>query len=421
MPSPSVLIVAEHASFRFGGEAALPLHYFRVLHRRQVPVRLITHSRVRDELQQAFPEQQHLITYVEDGLLHKAMWRAGRCLPERLSYFTTGFASRLCTQLRARKLARQIVQAEGVSVVHQPMPVSPREPTLLRGLGAPVVIGPMNGNMDYPEAFRQKEFGLVRLAIRVARRTAGRLTRTLLPGKLEAAALLVANDRTRSALPPTYRGRVYTIPENGVDLQLWKSPPIAREHPEVCRCVFIGRLVDVKAVDQLVAAFLSIAARERVSLTIVGDGPEKVMLAALVRGAGALAGNEGEPGRIFFAGWRTQPQCAEILGRSDVLVLPSLRECGGAVILEAMAVGLPVIATDWGGPADYLDADCGILVAPASPARFRQDLAAAIARVAADPGLRRRMGACGRDKVARLFDWERKADQLLAVYREVAG
>lgn len=421
MLSPSVLIVAEHASFRFGGEAALPLHYFRVLHRRQVRVRLITHSRVREELQQAFPGQQDLITYVEDGPLHRAMWKLGRLLPDRVSYLTTGFVSRLYTQWQARQLARRIVQTEAVSVVHQPMPVSPREPTLLRRLGAPVVIGPMNGNMDYPEAFRSKELGPVRMAVRLARGAADRLTRSMLPGKLEAAALIVANERTRSALPPTYRGRIYTIPENGVDLQLWKSQPAARDGSAACRCVFIGRLVDVKAVDQLVSAFLCIPERERLSLTIVGDGPEKPALLSLAGAAGALARSEGEPGRIFFAGWRTQPECAEILRASDILVMPSLRECGGAVVLEAMAVSLPVIATDWGGPADYLDPGCGILIRPASPAQFRKDLAAAMVRLAADPALRQAMGARGREKVSRNFDWERKAEQLLAVYREVVA
>ena len=58
---------------------------------------------------------------------------------------------------------------------------------------------------------------------------------------------------------------------------------------------------------------------------------------------------------VKFSGFLSQPDCARRLQAADVFVLPSLFECGGAVVLEAMAVGLPVIATAWGGPLDYLD------------------------------------------------------------------
>jgi glycosyltransferase involved in cell wall biosynthesis len=291
---------------------------------------------------------------------------------------------------------------------------------LLRKMGAPVVIGPMNGNIDFPLGFRRQQHRFVHAAVGMARSAAQALTKFLLPGKLEAAALIVANTRTRSALPSKYRGRIYTIPENGVDLQLWKPQGETSRTDRVCRCVFVGRLVDWKAVDLLVSAFLAIPDRQRLALNIVGDGPQHAQLVEMARAAGALASAEGEPGHVFFSGWRTQGECAEILRRSDVFVLPSLMECGGAVVLEAMAVGLPVVATDWGGPADYLDAECGILVPPDDAEQFKRDLGAAMTKLATSPALRARMGARGREKVAAQFDWERKAEQMLSIYQQVA-
>ncbi len=76
------------------------------------------------------------------------------------------------------------------------------------------------------------------------------------------------------------------------------------------------------------------------------------------------AAEDSAAGTIQFAGWLSQSDCKVRLNAADCLVLPSLFECGGAVVLEAMALGKPVIATAWGGPLDYLDADCGILVQP---------------------------------------------------------
>jgi len=89
------------------------------------------------------------------------------------------------------------------------------------------------------------------------------------------------------------------------------------------------------------------------------------------------------------------------------------------VVLEAMASALPVIATRWGGPADYLDDDCGILIEPTGRRFLVQELASAMTRLANDRPLRERLGANGRKKVEREYDWERKLDRMLEIYRSV--
>jgi glycosyltransferase involved in cell wall biosynthesis len=113
----------------------------------------------------------------------------------------------------------------------------------------------------------------------------------------------------------------------------------------------------------------------------------------------------------------SQADCAKQLARCDALVLPSMAECGGAVVLEAMAMEVPVIATAWGGPTDYLDPSCGILVEPSSRDAFVEDLAQALIRLATHPQDRRAMGKAGRLKVTRDFDWETKVDRMVGHYR----
>ena len=118
MPSqPRVLIVSEHASARFGGEAALPLHYFRVLLRRGYDVWLITHARTRDELSQTYPGEERIV-YVEDTRLHILMWQLSKRLPGQIAYFTTGFVSRVAAQLEQRKLVRSLVAAHGIDLLN---------------------------------------------------------------------------------------------------------------------------------------------------------------------------------------------------------------------------------------------------------------------------------------------------------------
>jgi glycosyltransferase involved in cell wall biosynthesis len=415
-----VLIVSDHASALFGGEAALPLHYFRVLKKLGHEVWLVVHARTRPELSQLYPGDPRIL-YVEDTKFHLLMWHLSKPLPARISAGVLGFVTRLVTQRAQRHIVRRLIRDEGVQVVHQPMPVSPREPSLMHGLGVPVVMGPMNGDIDFPPGFNQYESRLVSAVVFAGRAAYGVLNR-LIPGKLRAAALLVANARTGRALPKGAKGKVIEVVENGVDLDLWASRTVEDESAEagaVPRFLFMGRLVDWKAVDLLLAAFKTASQRAPMALTIVGDGAERPMLEEMARANSLWAEAEGAEGKVFFAGWKSQKECADILNRSSVLVLSSLRECGGAVVLEAMAAGRPAIATDWGGPADYLDPSCGILVKPSTRALFVEGLVEALVRMAQSRDSRVAMGRAAREKAMRDFDWDVKGRQVVAIYRDL--
>lgn len=409
-PPPRVLIVANDASARFGGEAILPLHYFRVLRARGVETWLVVHERNRAELTELFGPDAGRISYVSDSAFQRAAWRLGKYLPGPLRNFTLGLAVRLVSQAEARALVRRLIARHHIDVVHQPTPVSPKEVSLLYGLGVPVVIGPMNGGMTYPPAFRALEKRLVSWFVRTGRLFANGLN-AFLPGKRRAATLLVANERTRQALPAHVRGRVVDLVENGVNLDLWQAGERRPDPERPVRFVFAGRFEHWKGIALLIEAFARLDPKTPAVLDIIGDGPLRAQFEA--QAAGLNLGS-----RVRFLGWLPQSGFAAELRSTDVFVLPSLFECGGAVVLEAMAAGVPVIAARWGGPADYLDDTCGILVDPTTRESFVADLAAAMQTLAVDPALRERLAKAAREKVVREFDWERKGDRILEVYAD---
>ena len=365
--NPRVLIVAEHASVKFGGEAALPLHYFRVLRKRQIEAWLVVHERTRDELKLYFGDDFDRIFFVSDTVVHRLLARLGQCLPQRLAYFTAWFALRLLTQSAQRRMAKRIVKSHQITVVHQPIPVSPKEPSLIFDVGAPVIIGPMNGGMNYPPAFKGMQSRFVHLTLNVGRLLANWLN-WLIPGKRRAAALLVANTRTRAALPKGTCSDVVKLHENGVDLSIWQPKPEkvaqaitalkAGSASQSTKFVFVGRLVHWKAVNLLLAAFERVAQQLPVELEIIGDGPESMSLRQQARALGLLSLQESQGSHtptdkqplgkqtqsnsaVRFLGWLSQADCARRLQQSDVMVLPSMLECGGAVVLESMAMGIP--------------------------------------------------------------------------------
>lgn len=410
-----IAIVAEHASARFGGEAILPLQYFRILRDRNYDVWLVVHERTSEELEGLFGNDPRVI-FTPDTPLIRLLWRLGAFLPQRVANFSTGYLMRLLTQRRQVKEARRLVREEGVQIVHQPIPVSPREPSMLFRLGAPVVVGPLNGGMEFPSGFRDRSSVLEDYAVAAARAMTNVMNR-LIPGKRQASVVMVANKRSRMALPAGLRGKVIEICENGVDFSLWGAAT-GQNHqsgPTHTRFVFTGRLVDWKAVDLLLQAFARAKELAPMSLLIMGDGDARERLEKLAGELDLLSSEEGV-GKVRFAGWLSQKECADALAARDALVLPSLYECGGAVVLEAMALSKPVIATAWGGPLDYLNAECGILVPPLSPDALIDGLAEALRKLASSPELRVSMGQAAQLRVRAEFDWERKVDAVLDVY-----
>jgi glycosyltransferase involved in cell wall biosynthesis len=416
-PDLRICIVAENASFQFGGEASLPLHYYSRLRALGIECWLVVHSRTRDELQKLFPADQDRIRYIPDMWFHKLAWRMSVLLPRRVAEATVGQLVALINQLIQKKIVRRLIKEQFVTLVHQPIPVSPKAPSFIYGLGVPVVIGPMNGGMEYPEAFQDAESGFTRLTVALGRGSAN-LVNEFIPGKRDADILLVANRRTMEALPAPIKGKVVELPENGVDLSIWKMPStVEATQPGTPmavnpRFIFIGRLVDWKRLDLAIRALAHIQIQVPGSrLEVIGDGPMRPVWAGLAEFLGVSD-------RVEFLGWLPQPECAQRLRDSAALLLPSIYECGGAVVLEAMATGTPVVATNWGGPADYLDSECGILVNPSSQETITSGFTNAMLTLANDAALRARLGAAGRKHVEERYDWNQKIGRILEIYRQ---
>lgn len=174
----------------------------------------------------------------------------------------------------------------------------------------------------------------------------------------------------------------------------------------------VGRLAAVKDQLTLIRALAHILAdqpdyRSHLRGILVGDGPERAALERAIAEAGLQD-------VIWLAGDRED--IPALLARMDVFVLPSLGEGVSNTILEAMAAGLPVVATRVGGnPELVVPGETGELV----PVGDASALAAALRALLDEPELAARLGAAGRERVRRNFDWPRTVAAYLQVYDEV--
>ena len=157
--------------------------------------------------------------------------------------------------------------------------------------------------------------------------------------------------------------------------------------------LFVGRLAAVKGVPVLFDALaLARQTRPDLHLTLIGDGPERAALQAEAKPLGDA---------VRFVGYQSQDAVARALMQADALVLPSFAEGVPVVLMEAMAAGLPVIATRIAGiPELVQDGVSGVLVPPGDA----NALAMAILAALSDPAQKTAMGAAGRAKVMRDFN-----------------
>ena len=266
----------------------------------------------------------------------------------------------------------------------------------------------MNGGMTFPPAFNTMAGRFERVLYRLTR-VLSTVFNILIPGKFFANILLVANQRTKDALPKLRLGQVLEIVENGV-FSVVDTPKKAQVKP-ITNVLYVGRLIDLKAVDMAIDAINT--CKSNVKLTILGDGPLKN---ELVQYAKKLA-----PNKIAFAGMVPHEKTNQYYDEADIFILPSIRECGGAVVLEAMSRGLPAIVTAWGGPADYITNETGFLIEPKSRAYMTKQFALAIDHLAQQPNLRYEIGQAAINRVKQHFMWDKKIQNMLQVYRQAIG
>lgn len=233
------------------------------------------------------------------------------------------------------------------------------------------------------------------------------------------AALLAVSEAVRAGLvaarllPPE---RVLTVP-NGValpDAAVDRAALRARLglDPAAPALACVGRLGPEKGVADLLAAAARLRPRlPDLQVLVIGDGGGDPRHPAELR---AMAGAAGLAGAVRFLGYRDD--AADLAAACDIQVVPSHAEPFGLVVLEALARGVPVVATRAGGvPEVVADGVHGVLVPPGDP----EALAAALGGLLADPERRARLARAGRARVAAEFSLERMVSRTEEIYRRV--
>lgn len=234
-----------------------------------------------------------------------------------------------------------------------------------------------------------------------------RLLQVYVRGTLRAAAAVIA-------LGPTWAQRLETIAPGlrvaVVPNAVQPCEPVDPRGRETVTALFLGRVTEDKGVYALVEAWAEASSSvPQARLVIAGSGEED-RLRRRVEELGVTAS-------VSIAGWQTESQVQALLAASDFLVLPSWWEGQPMAVLEAMARGLPVLASRVGGVPDLLGADAGMLVEP----RDVHGLSIALHALLRDAELRARLGSAAETRVRQMYDVNSTWVLIDAIYKEIAG
>ena len=416
--SPRVLLIAESANPEW---VSVPLEGWSHSQAigRQVRSHLVTHVRNAAAIERA-GLCSDLFTSIDSELVARTAGKVGAFLRggagkgwttvmafESLGYYY--FESLVWKQFGSA------IRAGKFDLVHRITPLSPTIPSLLAGkcrkAGVPFVLGPLNGGVPWPKAFnsiRRKEREWLSFV---------RGAHKLLPGyhgtRENAAAIIVGSGDTWNQMPPRYHDKCVYIPENAIEpsrFNRWRTRTTKRP----IQVVFVGRLVPYKGADMLLEAAAPLVRSGELQLKIIGDGPQMAQLREMIA-------REQLSGGVELTGWVDHANVQDHLANSDLFAFPSIREFGGAVVLEAMALGVVPMVLRYGGPGELVTDQTGFLIEMADRAQIVASFRNVLERVVVNPALIDVRSAPARLRVMQQFTWDVKTRQILEVYKWVLG
>lgn len=385
----TIFLIAPNVSEQLGGEAIKALQIFQELKKIYPGIIQITHERNEIEIVERLECEN--VLFVRDDAASIFFWKS---LVFR-SFLDVWFSR------KAIAIVEQYVQAHGLNpsevIVHHTEPNSPiSQRTILKKFKN--VVGPINGNIYYPKLFRKNESLEAKLR-RISHFPLQRLNALFFPWAAKADLLLVAGgERTKQSL---YAAGVK--PEKiieCIDFGMKESTlnfPRTQHQGINLRFVFVGRLVFYKC------TFLAIESltktKHRVVLDVIGDGPELERCQSLVR---SLQLED----RVNFLGWcSTHSELLQSLRQYRGLVFPSIGDSNGIVVQEAMALGLPAICLDWGGPQLLVEnGETGYLIKPDDREAVTDQIAEYLDKLVTNDELAEQMSIAGRQR-AELWRW----------------
>lgn len=319
-----------------------------------------------------------------------------------------------CWQIGIIPLVNHILNTEKIDFTIHLTFGSMWMPTFLPFFRTPFIWGPIGGGDCEPKSFL-KVLPFKQRIIQSSRYLMNALS-FLHPGivipSFRAKAILARTPNSALVIPKWFRKKTRVILETAMEDNIFAFQKKEGTTDSCIRLITTGRLLPNKNIITAVKSLAYLPDKYKVTLTIVGSGYQKKEILD-------VAAKIGRSEDVKIIDEMPRLDVLHLVEKSDIFLFPSLREGGSWSLMEAMAIGLPVICLDWAGMSVTTDDSSAIRLPITNPEQMPKDMAEAIIKLIENPELRERLGHAARERIRTVFNWENKGKFIEALLDEL--
>ncbi len=297
---------------------------------------------------------------------------------------------------------------ENIDLIHCLTPAGIFAYNNLYKFGKPIILGPVGGGLRIPENFEQYETTRYRLR-QIYYKILKKNPKWINYYK-NSSKILIGTRNVLSNLPECTHIKTIELFDTVVDTNKFK-PTTKIKDSECINIIYSGLMDATKGCLLLVEAFNMLIkdGYSNIQLNMLGDGDELNNIKKIIK-------NEKLEEHIHLLGNVTSHEVSRHLKNADIFCLPAIKENGGTAILEAMACALPIVTSDYGGPAVSVTNECGIKIKPSDYNSYISDLKDALAYLIDNKDIRIRMGINARKRAVSEYSFESLESRIIELY-----
>ena len=318
-----------------------------------------------------------------------------------------------CWQIGIVNVAKRIIRSEKVDYILHITFGSVWMPTFLPLLRPRFIWGPMGGGECVPFPF----IGVLPFKQRIVQLFRYILNYTTIINPLillpacKSEVILARTPNTKDIMPFFTRKKTRVLLETAMEDEIFKREK--KEYgAEVIKMVISARFISIKNIPLVIKALKYIQTSKPWKLTLLGSGPDKKLIENTIKA-------EGVGQQVSIIPYLPREEALDMIEHSDIFIFPSLKEGGTWALMEAMAIGLPVVCLDWAGMAVETTSDTAIQIPVSNSRKMEKDFGHAISLLINSPQLRKQIGQAARKRIKEVFNWNAKGLYMEALFDEI--
>lgn len=370
---------------------------------------IMTECKFKEDIDCFFAEHPEEKAFYHFYYIKRTRWNLLRKIWPPSYYWTYA-----AWQRKALALAKKLEAKEHFDLIHQLNMVGYRECGYLWQMGKPMVWGPM-GNFNITPWRMLPIMGFYGIVFYTCRNLIN-LWQMHFSGRVKKAvnacdAIICAMEDDKKAVKRLFGKDSIVIPEVGLTKQNnTEAKILKRDKDEKLRICWSGLHIPRKALPLLLKAIAQCEQRNNVELHILGDGPFNKQWKQMAQSLNLS--------NIIWHGQVCRDEAMSIMKQSHVFAITSLSDATSTVLLEALSIGLPIVALNHLGFAGVVTPQCGIKIDIIEPKQVISDIAKTMDRITTDEAYRQKL-ANGALLRAQDFRWDKKAEMINSIYHQV--